>query len=196
MAPVRANPAERPARSSLPLSSWNVLATAKDLEQRHLARRLRRFGDFRWTEYRGVLIGRVEDHLAFFEQLRRHEEDEPGFLYPLSKLVPIERTFSFTLDTFLPLVKEAILPFVDQIGDGPFYVRLERRGHSGELHAQAVEQELGRDVIERLQARGRTPRIDYAHPEAIIAVETIGNECGVGLITRTIHERYPFVRVP
>lgn len=196
MALLRANPSETPAHPAVPLSPWNVVATAKDLEQRHLARRLRRFGDFRWTEFRGVLIGRVEDHEAFFEQLRRNEEDEPGFLSPLSKLVPIERTFSFTLETFLPLVKEAIVPYLDRIGDGSFYVRMERRGHSGEIHAQTVEQELGRHVIEALQARGATPRIDYKNPEAILVIETIGNECGVGLITRTLHERYPFVRAP
>lgn len=196
MALPRGNSLETQAPPVAPFSSWNVLATAKDQEQRHLARRLRRFGDFRWTEFGGVLIGRVEDHAAFFEQLRRHEEDRPGFLSPLSKLVPIERTFSFTLETFLPLLKEAIVPYLDRIGDGPFYVRMERRGHSGEIHAQAVEQELGRHVMEMLQVRGATPRIDYKNPEAIIVIETIGNECGVGLITRTLHERYPFVRVP
>lgn len=175
--------------------SWNVLATAKDLQQRHLARRLRRFGDFRWTEFGGVLIGRVEDHAAFFEQLRRYEEDEPGFLFPLSKLVPIDRTFGFTVETLLPLVKEAIEPYLDRIAGGAFYVRMERRGHSGEFHAQAVEQEVGRHVIETLQSRGATPRIDYRHPDAVIVIETIGDECGVGLIPQATHERYPFVRV-
>jgi hypothetical protein len=77
------------------LENWNVLATAKDMEQRRLAGLLRRFGNFRRTRFLGVLVGRVKEPEAFFEELRRHEEEEPGFLDPLSKLVPIDRTFGF-----------------------------------------------------------------------------------------------------
>jgi len=32
---------------------WNVLATAKEHQQRQLAGRLRRLGDFRWSPYLG-----------------------------------------------------------------------------------------------------------------------------------------------
>ena len=73
---------------------WNVLATAKDHEQRHLARRLKRLGVFRWSPYLGVLIGQVEDHQAFFDQLRRNEEIEPGFLLPLARVVPLDKTLT------------------------------------------------------------------------------------------------------
>lgn len=38
-----------------PLREWNLLATAKDRQQQRMARRLRRFGDFRWTAYRGLM---------------------------------------------------------------------------------------------------------------------------------------------
>ncbi len=61
-------PADSVLETELP---WNVLATATEKEQRHLARRLRRFGDFRWTRFRGVLVRCVEDQPAFFEQLWR-----------------------------------------------------------------------------------------------------------------------------
>jgi len=33
-------------------------------------------------------------------------------------------------------------------------------------------------------------------PDVIVAVELIGDECGVGLITRPMRERFPFVKVP
>lgn len=41
----------------------------------------------------GVMVGRVEDLEAFCEQLRRHEESEPGFLDSLAKVVRSIRPF-------------------------------------------------------------------------------------------------------
>jgi len=80
------------------LPSWNVVVTAKDHEQRHLARCVKRLGDFWWTPFLGLLVGRVEDHEAFCEQLLRSEEERPGFLRPLARLITIDRTFTFQVE--------------------------------------------------------------------------------------------------
>ncbi|MEW6544906.1 MAG: THUMP domain-containing protein [Nitrospirota bacterium] len=175
---------------------WNILATAKDRDQRHLARRLKRFGDFHWTAFRGVLIGRVEDQEAFLEQLLRCEEAEPGFLGPLAKLVPINQTFEFTVETFPTRLKEAILPYAERLGSGSFYVRIERRGHAGELHSQHLEQEMDQALGDAIRAGGGMPRIDFKDPDAIVVAETLGDLCGVGMITRAMRSRFPFVHVP
>jgi len=175
---------------------WNVLATAKEREQRHLAKLLKRFGDFHWTRFLGVLIGRVADHEAFFAQLKRHEEDEPGFLRPLARLVPVEQTFAFTAETFAVHLQEVIAGFADRIAAGSFYVRIERRGLAGAVHSQHVEQEMDRALIEMLKARSAAPSVNFTDPDYIVAVETIGEECGVGLLPRALRTRYPFVRVP
>lgn len=177
------------------VGAWNVLATAKNLEQRHLARRLKRFGDFRWAPYLGLLIGRVQDHQAFFDQLLRCEENEPGFLFPLARLVPLDQTFIFTTDTLVSMLKSEVLGYADQIGSGSFYVRVERRGHKDEIHSRQIEQALADALIESLSKRGHTPHVEYHDPDAIIAIEIVGNECGVGLITKSLRERYPFVKV-
>lgn len=178
------------------VEAWNVLATAKERDQRHLARRLRGLGDFRWTRFRGVLIGRVADHEAFFEQLRRAEEDQPGFLDPLAKLVPIEWTFRFTVDEFPDRLKEATLACRERIGSGSFYVRLERRGHAGEIHSQQLEQMADQAIREAAAAQGRMPTVDFKDPDVIVVAETVDDVCGVGVITRSMRTRFPFVRVP
>ena len=175
---------------------WNVLATARNHAHGRLARRLKRFGDFRWAPYLGVLIGRVEDHEAFFDQLRLAGEVKPGFLLPLARLVPLERTFVFTTDTLIPLLKAELLTSADQIGSGSFYVRIERRGHKGEIHSRQIEQELAHALIASLEERGCTPHVDFHDPDVIIAIEIIGDECGVGFITKSLRARYPFVKVP
>ena len=90
--------------------SWNVVVTAKDHEQRHLARCVKRLGDFWWTPFLGLLVGRVEDHEAFCEQLLRSEEERPGLLRPLARLIPIDRTFAFRPSICRPNLREPSWP--------------------------------------------------------------------------------------
>jgi tRNA(Ser,Leu) C12 N-acetylase TAN1 len=179
-----------------PLPSWNVVVTAKDHEQRHLVRLVKRLGDFWWTPFLGLLVGRVEDHEAFCEQLRRSEEQRPGFLRSLARLIPIDRTFTFQVEHLPAQLERAVLAYADRIDSGSFYVRIERRGHAGDIHSQPLEQELGRTLLAHVREQGAAPLIDFKDPDAIVAVELIGDECGVGLITRTTRERFPFVKVP
>ena len=75
-------------------------------------------------------------------------------------------------------------------------VRIKQRGHAGDIHSQPLEQELGRTLLAHLREQSAAPLIDFKDPDAIVAVELIGDECGVGLITRTMRERFPFVKVP
>lgn len=175
---------------------WNVVVTAKDHEQQHLARLVKRLGDFWWTPFLGLLVGRVEDHEAFCDQLRRNGEDRPGFLRPLARLVPIDRTFAFQVEGLAAKLGGAVLVYADRIDSGSFYVRIERRGHPGAIHSQSLEQELDRVLMEAMKERGAAPRIDFKDPDSIVAVELIGDECGIGLITRAMRERFPFVKVP
>lgn len=178
------------------LPSWNVVVAAKDHEQRHLARCVKRLGDFWWTPFLGLLVGRVADHDAFCEQLRRSEEERPGFLRPLARLIPIDRTFTFQVEHLPAQLEHAVLAYADRLDSGSFYVRIERRGHAGDIHSQPLEQELDRTLLAHLREQGAAPLIGFKDPDAIVAVELIGDECGVGLITRTMRERFPFVKVP
>jgi tRNA(Ser,Leu) C12 N-acetylase TAN1 len=89
-----------------------------------------------------------------------------------------------------------VLPYAEMIGNGSFYLRVERRGHAGEIHSQHVEQELDGAFRERLMARGQTPSVDFKDPDVIVVAETLDDECGVGAIPRSMRTRFPFVRVP
>ena len=140
------------------LPSWNVVVTAKDHEQRHLARCVKRLGDFRWTPFLGLLVGRVEDHEAFCEQLLRSEEERPGFLRPLARLIPTDRTFVFQVEHLPSLLERAVLAYADRIDSGSFYVRIERRGHAGDIHSQPLEQQLDRTLLAHLREQVEFPR--------------------------------------
>ncbi len=49
-------------------------------------------------------------------------------------------------------------------------------------------------IIDALEKNGKQVQVKFVDPDKIIIVETIGNRAGVGLITREIRERYPFIR--
>ena len=119
----------------------------KDHEQRPLARCVKRLGDFWWTPFLGLLVGRVEYHDAFYEQLRRSEEERPGFLRPLARLIPIDRTFTFQVEHLPAQLERAVLAYAGRIDSGSFYVKIERRGHAGDIHSQPLEQELDRTAL-------------------------------------------------
>jgi tRNA(Ser,Leu) C12 N-acetylase TAN1 len=100
------------------------------------------------------------------------------------------------MDTLLAQLGEAVKPFIDRIGSGSFHVRVERRGHAGELHSQQMEQELAKAVLEALAAKGMAATIAFKNPDAIIAVEIVGDECGVGVLPRALRDRFPLIKVP
>ena len=104
--------------------------------------------------------------------------------------------FTFTLENFGERLKEEVLRYAETIGSGSFYVRIERRGHAGEIHSQHLEQELDSALRKSLEERGHTPSVDFKDPDFILAAETLDDECGMGLITRTMRKRFSFVRFP
>jgi len=71
-----------------------------------------------------------------------------------------------------------------------FHVRMHRRGFKGRLSSQHEEQFLDHHLLERLEARGSAGRIDFDDPDAIIAVETLGQVAGLSRWTRDQLRKY------
>lgn len=56
---------------------------------------------------------------------------------------------------------------------------------------------LGRKVrAQELIPLAALAHVDLHDPDIIIAVEIVGDECGVGFMTKALRQRYPFVKVP
>lgn len=177
------------------MMEWNILATAFRRQGRYLLRLLNKYGEFRGSGYRDVVIGRVEDVSAFLETLENLRRENPGKLSPLSQIVPLERTFQFDLSDFEDKLKEAISPYVEQVENSKFFVRVKRRGHKGEISSLDVEKEMDTFILETLTKAGKQAQINIEEANKIIIVETIENCAGVGLITREMKEKYPFIKV-
>jgi len=177
------------------MKEWNVVLTSHANQERRLLSELVGLGEFHSTGFREVIIGLVPDTQEFLETLRQRWLDQLFLPEILSTVVPVGAVFPFTLDTLLGRLEDQVKPYAPEIGEQPFYVRLKRRGHKGELATQEVEQALDRFLKEEIAALGLTPTIDFHDPGVIVVVETIHNQCGVGLITREVKARYPFIKV-
>jgi tRNA(Ser,Leu) C12 N-acetylase TAN1 len=175
---------------------WNVLATAFMRKERSLLRFLREFGEFKGSGFRDVIIGAVEDLDAFLETIESLRREHPERVRHLSQIVPLEKTFQFDVSDYREKLKEALAPYVEELeNECRFYIRVKRRGHKGELSSHEIEQEMSAFIIDAVEKAGKKAQIKFEDPDKLIIVETIGNRAGVGLITRVMRERYPFIRV-
>lgn len=175
---------------------FNVIVTlASDGRYRHLLHELAPLGDFRRTEFLGVIAGRVEDTQAFLEALRSRREASVIAFQDLGRVIPLERVALFQVEEFLEVARTAIRLCIADIAGRRFYVRLERRGHKGEIVSPEAERALDAFIKEELAQQGATAEVDFDHPDVVLAMETLGDRLGVGLLTKEMQERYDFVRI-
>ncbi len=175
---------------------FNLIVTQAGSTARyfHLLQELGPLGEFHKTEFHGVILGRVEDRRQFLEEVL--EARRRGELPDLGRVVPIDRVFVFQTDNFLGRLQQAALPYLDDLAGRRFYFRLERRGLKGQIVSPEIDRSIDAFILENLALAGKQAQIDFESPEAVLVAETVGDRCGVGLLTPADLERYDFVRVP
>jgi len=122
-------------------------------------------------------------------------QENPVTMNSLSQILPLERTFSFSLLDFMDKLKETVSPYVEKIEGKKFYVRVKRRGHKGEMSSLEIEKEISAFIFEKLEQAGRHAQVSFSDPDVVIIVETIANRAAVALITREMKEKYPLIKV-
>jgi tRNA(Ser,Leu) C12 N-acetylase TAN1 len=177
------------------MADWNVLATSLEGRRDALLLSLRRLGRFRPGGYRNVVIGLVEEPAAFLVRVREALAADGLLPTALARVVPIEATTQIEADTAVDTLAAAAEPFLDRLAGGSFFVRLERRGLKGRLHSPSVERAVGDRVWLALEARGYTPRVDFADPDAVLVIETIGDRAGLAVVSRALRQEHPFVKL-
>ena len=177
------------------MPGFDVLATSLEGRRDALLVALRRLGRFRPGGYRNVVVGSVDDRAAFLDRVADGLARDALLPTALARLLPIEHTLRFTVETALDALAAAAEPLVDGLVGDAFFVRVERRGHKGRLHTPTLERDLADRVWRMIEARGRTPRVDFGDPDGVLVVETLGDQAGLALLPRALRERYPFVRV-
>ena len=176
------------------MQEWNVVVTVRDFKR--ACEILSDYGRVKRTDFYNTLVMQVNHIHQLLEALRERSSDDHEFLNCISRLIPVTSTISFqSRDEFENKSKYAVLTWVDELADKGFHVRIHRRGFKGRLSGFEEEQFLDDILLEALRKEGTPGHIDFDHPDAVIAVETIANWAGFSLWTREQLERYPFIRI-
>jgi hypothetical protein len=61
----------------------------------HLMKELELYGEFRRTEFFGVVLGRVADAEVFLEMVREKREKQLTAFHDVGLIVPVEQVFTF-----------------------------------------------------------------------------------------------------
>lgn len=178
------------------MHDWNVIVTVlpgRGHEER-LLRGLRALGQFHRCGFKDLYVGRIDQVDAFLEALLRAQSDGAAWVRPLGRVIPVETVFHFTQDTLAEQFGRAAGSLLARMGNGSFYVRVERRGLAGEIDTPRIERDVADQLFSLAELQGLQLRVSFADPDYIIVAETIGEACGVALIPRELRNRYPFVQ--
>jgi tRNA(Ser,Leu) C12 N-acetylase TAN1 len=55
---------------------------------------------------------------------------------------------------------------------------------------------VGEALLDAAARHGAAARVSFRDPDVIVALETTGSTVGIGLLTRELRLRFPFVRMP
>lgn len=176
------------------MRDWNAIASVREDCYKHGRRLLKAFGTVDKTDYYNVLGLKAVDASHLAESLREAAAEDPAFLHCVSRIVPVTHTFTFSSPAeFDANAKAAMRALLRSLAGKAFHVRMHRRGFREQLSSQKEEQLLDGYILEQLAATGAPGHITFSDPDAIVAVETIGQWAGVSLWTREDLARYPFL---
>lgn len=176
------------------MQDWNAIASVREDCYKHGRRLLEAFGAVEPTDYYNVLGLKAADGSHLADSLREAVAHDPRFLHCISRVVPVTHTFKFSSpEEFESRARQSAGLLLPSLHDKAFHVRMHRRGFREHLSSQHEEQMLDRYILEQLEARGSPGRITFDDPDAIVAIETVGQWAGTSLWTREDLARYSFL---
>jgi len=176
---------------------WNVVVTTqKDGYQRamHL---LGKYGVVNETDFYNVLTMWAEDIPRMMEEMRLKAAADVDLLKSvLARVAPVTHIFHFSSPVeFEDKAKEIVLAWAPQLAGKTFHVRMHRRGFRKRLSSMEEERRLDDILLNALMEMGSPGHIAFDDADAIIMVETIGNQAGFALWRREDLARYPFLHL-
>ncbi len=178
------------------LSDWNVIVTIRQGRFREGRQLLRQWGEVAPTDFRSVVVLRVDDPAQFMRLLAERVAQEPDVMHILSRVVPAKATFSFqNAAQFEQRAREAVRQLLPALAGRRFHVRMHRRGFKHRISSQEEEQRLDKAILDALAAAGTPGSITFEDPDAIIAIESVGQRAAVSLWSREDLQRFPFLRL-
>ncbi|MDJ0591652.1 MAG: THUMP domain-containing protein [Pleurocapsa sp. MO_226.B13] len=175
---------------------WNVVVNLHEHGFRRAFNLLQGLGAVYTTEFLNVLVMEVSNIPRFLETLNTWVSDDPSLLKLISRIVPVTTTFSFQSPAeFETKAKEAVLYLLPSLAGKSFHVRMHRRGFKGSLSSHDEERFLDKIILEELGKMSNPGHITFEDPDAILVVETVGQQAGLSCWNRENLQRYPLLRL-
>ena len=176
------------------MHDWNVIISIHERGFRETIRLLEPFGSINRTDYFNVLVMKTDDIELLKETLWREITESPGILNFISRVVPVTDTFTFqNKEEFESRATGIVLQWVSRLAGKRFHVRMHRRGFKRRLSSMDEERLLDDALLQELEKKGTPGKIDFDNPDAVIAVETVGQRAGISFWTHAELENYPFL---
>jgi tRNA(Ser,Leu) C12 N-acetylase TAN1 len=178
------------------MKDWNIVVTVREdgyARARHL---MDEFGLTEKTHYYDVMVMHVPDVREFLETVHEHFREQPERFECLGHVSPCTELFSFqSPDEFDEKAAEAARRIAPALAGKRFHVRMHRRGFKGQLHSGDEERLLDGTILGALKETGAEGEITFDDPDAIVVVETVDCQAGLGVWTREELARYPLIRL-
>jgi len=169
-----------------------VVVTVDGPHYAEVKRALRDIGRVGKTEFYNVLVLRVDDPRAALEQLRAWRAETPEAGERVAHFIPLTHVFNFhSAEAFEAGALAAAQELAPTLADKAFHVRGHRRGFRHRVSARDEEAFVGNAVLEALAEAGTPGRIRFDDPDAVVAVEVVGQRAGLSVWTREDIHRYP-----
>ena len=118
------------------------MATALEGQRDLLRLALKPLGRFRGSGFRNIVLGSVPDPIEFLPTVAAAFAADRNLQMSLGKLMPMDLVVRFRVADAVEMLAAAAEPFLDRLGGGTFFVRMERRGLRHELHASETEKAI------------------------------------------------------
>lgn len=178
------------------VTDWNVVVSITEGSFRSSMKLLDTFGNVAPSNYHNVLVLEVLDTDLFMESLRQRIEQEPEINELIGHVMPLQKQFTFdSPEMFEKKAKDVVRPWLEQLENTSFHVRMHRRGFKGRFSSLEEEQFLDRFLMQELVRAGATGKVTFDDPDFIIAVETLDHKAGLSLWERAQRLKYPFLNL-
>ncbi len=176
--------------------NWNVVVNLHEHGFRKAFKLLQGLGAVYTTDFLNVLVMKVSNIPHFLETLNDWVSSDSSLLKLISRIVPVTATFSFqSPEEFETKAQEAVLDFLPLKEGKSFHIRMHRRGFKGQIRSLDEERFLDKILLEELVKLGEPGQITFEDPDAIIVVETVGQQAGLSCWNREDLQRYPLLRL-
>lgn len=173
------------------MEDWNVLATSRMGRFDDARKLLGKLGPVHRTGFYNVLVMRCDDVDRFLADLVGLLPAGEG---AVAHVRPARATFGFrTPEEFEELARRVALAWAPRVVGQRFHVRMHRRGFRGQLSSPHEEHVLDDELLDALGRAGEPGSLSFEDPDAILAIDTVGDRAGLALWSRDDLHRYPFL---